>query len=755
MRYVDVILPLPLDRLFTYSIPETIPGEIMAGMRLCVPFGRTKRYTAIVVRTHTDRPEGYDVRPVICALDDKPCLVESQMRLLEWISNYYLCARGDVMKAMLPAVLRPSGDDAGEDYKPRTESCVRLAWQYDETRLNETFSQISRAGRQVDMLTAYLDLSGLSDAPCDEPEIVTRRALLSRCDSQSALDALVHKGILEIWHHERGRLPLFDGRLFPPNVLNRQQQGASDSIKSAFVNKDICLLHGVTSSGKTEVYIHLMKEYVGQGRQVLFLLPEIALTLHIMRRLQRVFGDEMCVYHSRCSEAERAEIWKRQLGNNPFKVVVGARSSVFLPYRNLGLVVIDEEHDASYKQTDPAPRYNARNAAMVLASYCGAKVLLGSATPSLESYFYARNGKYGLAEMRDRFMDLPLPQVEVVDVYELRRKKRMNGLISPLLESYIRQALNDGNQVILFRNRRGYAPVLRCLSCGWVPKCDSCDVSLTWHKSLRKLSCHYCGKPYQMPSSCPECGGRHLDVSGYGTEKVEEEINRLFPMAVTGRLDTDTAVSSSAYNQIMQDFEDGLTNILIGTQMVTKGLDFDRVSVVGILNADSLSGSPDFRSSERAFQMMSQVAGRAGRRYRQGHVVIQTRESDNPVYPLVVSGRFDEFYDSEIEERRMFQYPPFTRIINIYLKSSEYGVLNDAALWAGNQFRAVFGDRVLGPDAPAVQRIQMHYIRKMLLKIESGVSMVPVRDRLLLLREEFCQRFRQVSLYYDVDPMDC
>lgn len=754
-RFVDVILPLPLDGLFTYSIPDGMSGRILPGMRLCVQFGRSRNYTALAVRTHHSEPSGYKVKPVLALLDETPSVTAGQMKLIDWLSDYYMCPKGDVMKAVLPAVLRPSGEGSLHEYRPRMEVCVRLSFPYDESHLNDIFESLSRSPKQADMLTVWLDLSGLAENPADEPKIVTKRALLAHCQSPSALTGLIQKGILENWSYESGRLPEHDGRLFPPNALNAQQSDALEGIRQCFTTKDVCLLHGVTSSGKTEVYIHLMKQYMEQGRQVLFLLPEIALTLHIMRRLQRVFGDDMCVYHSRCTDAGRAAIWKRQLSDNPFRIVVGARSAIFLPFRNLGLVIVDEEHDSSYKQSDPAPRYNGRNTALMLAAFSGAKALLGSATPSIESYYNATAGKYGLVEMTRRYMDLPLPEIEVVDVYELRRKKRMSGLLSPVLENYMRQAFEENRQVILFRNRRGYAPMLRCEACGWIPKCDSCDVSLTWHRNMNRLSCHYCGKMYQVPSVCPECGCRHLSSGGYGTEKVEDEIHRIFPKVVTGRLDLDTATSPLAYNQILQDFQDGVTDVLIGTQMVTKGLDFDRVSVVGILSADSIMGAPDFRSAERAFQMMSQVAGRAGRRFSRGHVVIQTRQADNPVYSMVTGGCYGKFYENEVAEREMFRYPPFSRIVSIYLKSPDAVQLDDSALWLGGQLRAVFGDRVLGPDVPYVSRIHMQYLRKLMLKVETGVSMTPVRDRLLQLRSGFANRYRQVTLYFDADPMDC
>lgn len=752
-RFVDVILPLPLECTFTYAVPDNFRDTFVPGMLVEVPFGRSRTYTALVVREHTVRPEGYKVKSILSLLYPEPYLTALQMRLLSWVADYYMCSEGDVMKAMLPAALRPAGTDAPNRYRPRTECCVRLAGEFSEERLNRIFDSFSKARKQSEMLTAYLDISGMADNP-ECPELpVSKRCLLNACPSPSALEALVSKGVLEYWRHETGHLPVFNGHLCAPNSLNVHQSLAFQQIRDYFSVGDVCLFHGITSSGKTEVYIHLMKQYVEQGGQVLFLLPEIALTIHIMHRLQSVFGNDMCVYHSRCSDSERAEIWKRQLGGNPFSIVVGARSAVFLPFRNLRLVIADEEHDTSYKQEDPAPRYNARNVALMLARFCEAKVLLGSATPSLESYYNAESGKYGLVTLSHRYLDLPLPKIEVVDVYDLKRRKIMKGLLSPLLQEHIRSALADGGQVILFRNRRGYVPYVSCTACGWTPKCDSCDVSLTLHRSIGKLSCHYCGKSYDVPHVCPHCGGTVFDKVGYGTEKVEEEIKNLFSNAVVGRLDMDTTSTVGSYEQILEDFQDGITNVLIGTQMVTNGLDFDRVSVVGILGADTMLGTPDFRSVEHAFQMMQQVAGRAGRKYGKGCVTIQTNQADNPVYAVALRGDYREFYRNELEERKIFGYPPFSRIVNIYLKGTDSIKTDESAMWLGSRLTLVFGSRVLGPDAPPVSRVQMLHIRKLMLKVESDVPMSGVRKRLLEIKKLFEDRFRQVTVYFDVDPM--
>lgn len=666
--YVEAILPVPLPHLFTYRVPEDMQHLVAPGVRLYVPFGRSRHCTALAVRTYADAPQvSYELKDVIEVLDTEPSVLPEQMRLLQWMTDYYMCAPGDVLKALLPAALRPQSDNTGRR---------------------------------------------------------TRR----KADAQAVLTC-------------------------PPNELSGLQADALAEIRRIHSEKDICLLHGVTSSGKTEVYIHLMSEQVSAGKQVLFMLPEIALTVHMTERLRRVFGDEMCVYHSRLTDAQRAAIWRKQLGPEPYKIVVGARSSVFLPFKDLGLVVVDEEHETSYKQEDPAPRYNGRNVAMVLASYYGAKVVLGSATPSLESYRSAMTGRYGLVAMDKRFGNVALPEVLISDVYELRRKKIMKGLFSPLLEDSIREALELGEQVILFRNRRGYSPQLRCTDCGWIPRCDACDVSLTYHKNMRRLTCHYCGKVYDIPAVCPECGSTHFSHSGYGTEKVEEEILKLFPGVRTARLDLDTATTTGRFQEILDDFQEGRTDILTGTQMVTKGLDFDRVSVVGVLDADSIMGVPDFRAAERAFQMLAQVAGRAGRRESRGKVIIETRSADSELLSYVRQTDYRSFFNHELEERSLFGYPPFSRIISIYVKGRTEPVLNEAVEWLAAQLTAVFGTRVLGPDAPPVARVQMQYIRKFMLKFEVGIAMAPVRERLLAIRSQMEQLYTTVTVFFDVDPM--
>jgi len=539
----------------------------------------------------------------------------------------------------------------------------------------------------------------------------------------------------------------------PLAPLTDIQQQAMESIIGEWEKHDVCLLHGVTSSGKTEIYIHLMQKAIEAGKQVLFMLPEIVLTAQLTERLRRVFGDRLGVYHSRYPDKARAELYQKMLTDAPYDIVVGVRSSIFLPFRRLGLVIIDEEHETSFKQQEPAPRYHARNTALVLAKQAGAKALLGSATPSLESYHNAQVGKYGLVTLKTRYAGMQLPDIEIVDVQEMRRKKLMPGVFSPQLLAHIRKALEQRQQVILFQNRRGYAPVMECRECGWTPRCEKCDVSLTVHRGLRQMVCHYCGKTYDIPTKCPNCEGSALSSRGYGTERIEEQLQAILPEARIARMDLDTTRSRQNYEQILHDFEQGNTDILIGTQMVTKGLDFDRVSLVGILSADTMLSQPDFRSYERAFQLMEQVAGRAGRKEAVGHVVLQTRDAGNDIVQQVVNHDYEGMYAQQAEERELFRYPPFCRVIFIYLKHRDESVAEQLATDFAALLRQVFGERVLGPDTPPVSRVQRLHIRKIILKIELTAPMSAVRERLLALQSQVLAMpgYRSAQVYYDVD----
>ncbi|WP_349832985.1 replication restart helicase PriA, partial [Bacteroides fragilis] len=585
---------------------------------------------------------------------------------------------------------------------------------------------------------------------------VSKKELLQRASASPAIfNGLVEKQIFEVYYQEIGRLNRLVGKTVELNVLNEHQQRAYHEIMQSFQEKNVCLLHGVTSSGKTEVYIHLIEETLRQGRQVLYLLPEIALTTQITERLKRVFGSRLGIYHSKFPDAERVEIWQKQLTEEGYDIILGVRSSVFLPFRNLGLVIVDEEHENTYKQQDPAPRYHARNAAIVLASMYGAKTLLGTATPSVETWQNATTGKFGWVELKERYKEIQLPEIIPVDIKELHRKKRMTGQFSPLLLQYVREALDNKQQVILFQNRRGFAPMIECRTCGWVPKCKNCDVSLTYHKGINQLTCHYCGYTYQLPRSCPACEGVELMHRGFGTEKIEDDVKLIFPEASVARMDLDTTRTRSAYEKIIADFEQGKTDILIGTQMVSKGLDFDHVSVVGILNADTMLNYPDFRSYERAFQLMAQVAGRAGRKNKRGRVVLQTKSIDHPIIRQVMTNDYEDMVAGQLAERQMFHYPPYYRMVYVYLKNRNETLLDVMAHTMAEKLRALFGNRILGPDKPPVARIQTLFIRKIVVKIEQNAPMSRARELLLRVQREMIEdeRFKSLIVYYDVDPM--
>ena len=662
-----------------------------------------------------------------------------------------------VIKSLLDKEAIFVKEELRRTYKPKTETRVRLTVAArNEHRLHIFFDELQRrAPKQLDLLMKYMELSGcLSGRDVKE---VSKAELLQRASATpSAFNGLVERGVFEVYQQEIGRLDtalLKD--VVPVNPLNEHQQQAYHAILENFQSKNVCLLHGVTASGKTEVYIHLIKETIRQGKQVLYLLPEIALTAQITERLQRVFGSRLGIYHSKFPDAERVEIWQKQLSEEDYDIILGVRSSVFLPFRNLGLVIVDEEHENTYKQQDPAPRYHARNAAIVLASMYGAKTLLGTATPSVETWYNATSGKYGLVELKERYKEIQLPEIIPVDIKELHRKKMMNGPFSPLLLQYIREALEQKEQVILFQNRRGFAPMIECNTCGWVPKCKNCDVSLTYHKGLNQLTCHYCGYTYQLPRVCPACDGVDLRNRGFGTEKIEDDIKVLFPDARVARMDLDTTRTRTAYERIISDFEQGKTDILIGTQMVSKGLDFDHVSIVGILNADTMLNYPDFRAYERAFQLMAQVAGRAGRKNKRGRVILQTKSIDHPIIPQVISNDYEGMVGGQLAERQMFHYPPYYRLIYVYMKHRNETLLDLMAQTMATKLRTVFGNRVLGPDKPPVARVQTLFIRKIVLKIEANAPMARVRELLVRIQKETVaeDRFKSLIVYYEVDPM--
>ena len=821
-HFADVILPLPLESTFTYSLPRDFANLVQVGSRIIVPFGTTKFYSAIVVKLHDTIPS-YTTKEATELLDSSPIVTKAQLKLWEWIADYYLCTIGDVYKAALPSGMKlesessvmyneeyiadntisPSEEkiiqaleeettlalsalqkktgirnilpvvkrllekgairikeEVKRTYKPRFATYVRITEPYfNEEKINETLAQLKRSSKQADLLLKYASLSGISAALALQNQQllkeITRQELMEATGcTPNVLKALCQKGILELYQKPIGRI----AQLHLPtemimHPLSENQAQAKEEIKEAWEKHDVCLLHGVTSSGKTEVYIHLIKEIIEEGKQVLFMLPEIVLTAQLTDRLKRVFGDRLGVYHSRYPDAERVEVWQKMLSEKPYDIIVGVRSSIFLPFKNLGLVIIDEEHETSFKQQDPAPRYQARNVALVMAKTAKAKTLLGSATPSLESYFNTETGKYGLVQLHKRYGNVQLPQIEVVNMREMAKKRMMIGPFTPQLIERIREALQQNKQVILFQNRRGYAPMMECKTCGWVPRCQKCDVSLTLHRNMRQLTCHYCGASYPIPQKCPNCEEQNLMGKGYGTERIEDCLQEIFPHARIARMDLDTTRSRQRYEQIITDFQHYKTDILVGTQMVTKGLDFERVSVVGILNASTMLSQPDFRSYEHAFQMMEQVAGRAGRKNEQGYVVLQTQDVEASAIKQVVQHDYTAMYKEQMQERSLFNYPPYCRLIYVYLKHRDERVLENLSRDYANLLKQIFGSRILGPDTPPIAKVQMMHIRKIIVKIELTASISEARKRLREIQKYITglPQYKTALIYYDVD----
>lgn len=731
-------------------------AQVRMGVRVLVPLGRSKTYTAMAMRLHSEKPE-FETRPIIQVIDAEPVLIEQQLHLWQWISTYYMSPIGDVFKAALPAGLK-----AEENYRPKTVRCVTLpANLRSEQSLHMALTILKRALKQHQTFSTYLELSHWSEIDGETPpahiaEIACDELQNAANASDAVLRQLIQRNFLELYHREVGRLNT-TGEYHPERIqpLSPAQQATEDSIQKQFNEKNVVLLHGVTSSGKTEIYIHLIKKAIDEGKQVLYLLPEIALTVQMTRRLQNVFGSRLGIYHSKYSDAERVEIWKKQLSSEPYDVILGARSAVFLPFTRLGFVIVDEEHETSFKQQDPAPRYHARSTAIMLARmYEGAKVLLGTATPSMESYHNACTGKYGYVQLTTRYKDVAMPEIRVVDTKDLYHRKMMRGAFSPDLLEAMRTALRNKKQVLLFQNRRGFAPMVECKVCGWVPKCKNCDVSLTYHRSMNLLTCHYCGYTYPVPKQCPNCESTELLGRGYGTEKIEDRVRELFPEARIARMDLDTTRSAGAYGRIIDDFSCGRTDILIGTQMITKGLDFSGVTVVGILNADTMLNYPDFRAYEQAFQMLSQVSGRAGRRDERGLVILQTKSADLPVIQQVVAGDFQTFARDLLEERSMFRYPPFYHLVYVYLRHRNEQLVDSAAIEMVSRLRQAFADRVLGPDKPAVARVKTESIRKIVIKLEQGINLPLARQCMAEARTQLLQdkRYAAMTVFFDVDP---
>ncbi|MCQ2255410.1 MAG: primosomal protein N' [Bacteroidaceae bacterium] len=781
MMTINVIVPLPLEGTFTYSVPASLKEKVKLGCRVLVPWGKTKHYLAVVdsVDETGDVQVGYEVKPIASVVDEVPIVTKAQLQLWHWLSDYYLSPIGEVMNAALPAGLKQE-----DRYKPKTETCVRLNSKLaSERNLHIALNVLKRAQKQAEMFCCFLELSGwdrLSNGISQQspsvstsatvPETsasgiseLTRDELLNASHGNTAtLRQLIKREFLEEYEREIGRLNNLSLQPYKQiNQLNATQQDAYNKVLMQFLQKNVVLLHGVTSSGKTEIYIHLIQRAIERHEQVLYLMPEIALTVQMRQRLQAVFGNRLGIYHSKYSDEERVEIWQKQLSGDPYDVILGARSAVFLPFQKLGLVIIDEEHETSFKQADPAPRYHARSAAIMLAHWAGAKTLLGTATPSAETYSNALPtekvpaAKYGLVELTQRFKGIELPEIKVVDIKELRRRKMMYGSFSPDLLNAMKEALANGEQVILFQNRRGFSHMMQCSTCGWTPRCERCDVSLSYHKTTNMLTCHYCGFTYQMPSKCPACEATDIRHHGLGTEKIEEQLLEYIPDAKVARMDLDTTRTRSAHERIIDDFAKGHTNVLIGTQMITKGLDFKNVSVVGIINADSLLNFPDFRAYEHAFMMLSQVAGRAGRHGKRGTVYLQTTQMQLPVITQIVNNDFPGFFRDLMIERRMYNYPPFSNIIYVYLKHKNQNTANSASIEMTYRLKQRLGDKVLGPETPFVAVVKSMNIRRIMIKLENGISLQKVREFLRYCQSELMKdkRYSSLTMYYDVDPL--
>ncbi len=758
-HFADIILPLAYKGLLTYSIPDEMERSVQPGSRVLVQLGNRKLYSGIVNRIHDIPPATRNLRPLIRVLDAEPVANKIQLKLWNWISEYYMCSVGEVMKAALPSDLCLEGVTelpVTEKYKPREESFVRLASAFTEDRLNAFLDSLSRAPVQLRLLTVYLYLSGY--VPEGRVQPVRKSLLLKEAGSApGSIDGLLKKGILEIIEMETGRLAEYKTPAEPLKQLTGEQDAGLKELKKIFSDRETALLHGVTSSGKTEIYIHLIEEQLKHGKQVLYLLPEIALTTQIIQRLQKHFGQVTGIYHSRFSNAERVEIWNRvgrKNGAKEYNLIIGARSAIFLPFRNLGLIIVDEEHDGSYKQHDPAPRYNARDSAIVLAGFHKAKTVLGSASPSVETYNNAITGKYGLVELRERYGSVKLPGIILADTREAYRKKLMVSHFTPQLLEAIDGALANNEQIVLFQNRRGFSPYLECPECGWIPKCVQCAVSLTYHKGITRMVCHYCGYSSPIPAQCGNCGSSGLQTRGFGTEKIEDEIKIVFPSARVARMDQDTTRGKSSFERIIRAMEEGQTDILIGTQMISKGLDIENLTVVGILNADNLLNYPDFRAHERSFQLMEQVSGRAGRRTKTGKVVIQTSDPGNRMIRLVLNHDYRNMFRIQMDERKAFNYPPYCRMIRISVKHRDRSLLNGYSDILARDLKAEFGKRILGPEFAPISQVQLWYIKNILVKLEREKPAAQAKKYISgaierLLREKGASTLR---IAVDVDP---
>ena len=811
--FVNVVLPLAISKAYTYRVPQNLVNNIAIGKRVVVQFGRNRVYTAIIFSISDKAPVGYEAKYILDVLDEFPIVTAQQLALWEWMSAYYLCTLGEVMQAALPSALKLASEtkvtlnpdaeydkstltdkefllldaleiqpvlaiseivkildqktvfpilralfDKGmitiseeltEKYRAKTKTYVQLNSFYaDAANRKDLFDLLERAPKQVDVLQAYLQLAKT------QTEIAKSNLLEASDASAATLQALVAKEVFTLVEQEVSRLSGVEADLAAEFILSPPQQEALNQLKASLQEKEVCLVHGVTASGKTEIYIRLIEEYLAKGKQVLYLLPEIGLTTQVIQRLQKIFGTKIGVYHSKFNDNERAEIWQKVLIGD-YQVVLGARSAVFLPFNNLGLVVVDEEHENSFKQFDPAPRYHARDSAVFLASLFKAKVVLGSATPSFESYYNAKIGKYGFITLSERYGGVQLPDIQVVSIPDETKRKTMQSHFTSILLSEIKGALSRKEQIILFQNRRGYAPVLLCATCGYTPKCINCEVSLTYHKSSGKLHCHYCGYRQDTVPLCPACGSTKIEHKGFGTEKVEDELSLIFPEARIARMDVDATRTKYGFQQLISDFEDKKIDILVGTQMVAKGLDFANVSTIGILNADSMLNFPDFRAFERSYQLLAQVSGRAGRRDIRGKVLVQAHDIHHRVLQQVIDNDYEGLFQTELIERRNYKYPPLYRLISLCIKHKDPVKLNQIAEYVAALLRQQFGDRVLGPEAPFVNRIRNYYLQDILLKVEKeGLSAQKVKIALQQILQSFEQEVlsKGCIIQVDVDP---
>ncbi len=817
--YADLIFPFPLAQLFTYSVPEEFQSALMPGMRVAVQFGTRRMYSALVYKTHYQKPADYETKDILAVLDNYPVVLPVQYEFWNWISSYYMCSVGEVMKAALPAGLKLESETRlvvnpdfqhfeeinpkespvlsileekntltvaeiaksynkrdllniikslidkeaifaeehlREGFKPKLLTTIKLTPEYHtEEKLIEALDSLKRAPKQVSILNTFLEK--VMNEPGDVSEYEKKALLKASSSTQDALQSLIKKGILEISVRELSVTRQHGDHSIQLKELNGSQAEALESIRQSFNSQHVVLLHGVTSSGKTEVYFHLIADELAKGRQVLYLLPEIALTAQMINRLTDTFGNCVGIYHSKYSDTERNAIWQEMLkgSESSYKIILGVRSSIFLPFSKLGLIVVDEEHENTFKQFDPAPRYHARDSAIVLARLHEAKVLLGTATPALETYFNALQRKYGLVKLGSRFQEVALPRIEVADVRRARKKKQMQSHFHPVLIENIQTALQLKEQVILFQNRRGFAPYLQCNDCGNIPRCRYCDVSLTYHKGVNQLTCHYCGYTTGKIGNCHACGSSFVKIMGFGTEKVEEELELFIPGARIARMDVDATRSRKSYEKLLADFDAGEIDILVGTQMVTKGLDFQNVSLVGILDADHLLNYPDFRAYERSYQLMAQVSGRAGRRQKQGKVIIQTTQTDHPIILDVIKNNFEAMFSTQLQERKQFLYPPFSRLVQIILKQKDSAPLTISATYLANKLRDHFGDKVFGPEFTLIPRIQNMFQQQILIKIPRNVSLPEWKEKLAGEIGKFRQHsdHKTVQVTIDVDPM--